>query len=146
MSIKSKVFAATATLTLVGGLSVAGLLPADAAVLGAGSHMTMSSQEHGHSDTSPCGHQGGNRQGGNRQGENWQGENWQGENWQGENWQGKNWQGKNWQGKNWQGERGRSSYQQVQYQQQSYFGGFYRGRPGQQGGLYLHGLRSDGPC
>ena len=131
MSIKSKVFAATATLTLVGGLSVAGLLPADAAVLGAGSHMTMSSQEHGHSDTSPCGHQGGNRQGGNRQGENWQGENWQGENWQ---------------GKNWQGERGRSSYQQVQYQQQSYFGGFYRGRPGQQGGLYLHGLRSDGPC
>ena len=126
MSIKSKVFAATATLTLVGGLSVAGLLPADAAVLGAGSHMTMSSQEYGHSDTSPCGHQGGNRQGGNRQGENWQGENWQ--------------------GKNWQGERGRSSYQQVQYQQQSYFGGFYRGRPGQQGGLYLHGLRSDGPC
>ena len=126
MSIKSKVFAATATLTLVGGLSVAGLLPADAAVLGAGSHMTMSSQEHGHSDTSPCGHQGGNRQGGN--------------------WQGENWQGENWQGKNWQGERGRSSYQQVQYQQQSYFGGFYRGRPGQQGGLYLHGLRSDGPC
>jgi len=126
MSIKSKVFAATATLTLVGGLSVAGLLPADAAVLGGGQHMTMSSQEYGHSHTSPCGSKGENRQGGNRQGENWQGENWQ--------------------GKNWQGERGRSSYQQVQYQQQSYFGGFYRGRPGQQGGLYLHGLRSDGPC
>jgi hypothetical protein len=63
MSIKSKVFAATATLTLVGGLSVAGLLPADAAVLGGGQHMTMSSQEYGHSHTSPCGSKGENRQG-----------------------------------------------------------------------------------
>jgi hypothetical protein len=71
MSIKSKVFAATATLTLAGGLSVAGLLPANAATFGGGggdSH-SMSSQQHGRSDISPCNSQGGNRQGENRQGE-----------------------------------------------------------------------------
>jgi hypothetical protein len=71
MSIKSKVFAATATLTLAGGLSVAGLLPANAATFGGGggdSH-SMSSQQHGRSDISPCNSQEGNRQGENRQGE-----------------------------------------------------------------------------